>query len=211
MASCTVENWTLMDLASALQDMQKDKKRIAVPIFQRGKRWKPQQQKIFIDSLIKGFPVGTMLFHEEKDEDGKRTYILIDGLQRGNCIKKYMNNPTEFFYDSSISDEFCKSLLQEINSDEEQNYHVVRALLTKFIKEQKTFKNLQYYEPAKNIAEVFGASHSIIGNLIKIIGRFFRALFQKRIEFCDYFAWARHKAAHQFCVEQVAIDYGVFA
>ena len=173
MASCTVENWTLLDLATALQDMQKDKKRIAVPIFQRGKRWKPQQQKVFIDSLIKGFPVGTMLFHEERDEDGKRTYILIDGLQRGNCIKKYMNNPTEFFYDSSISDVFCKTLLQEVNADQEQNYHKVRILLTKFIKEQKTFKNLQYYEPAKNIAEIFDAPPSKIGNLIKIIGKFF--------------------------------------
>lgn len=173
MASCTVENWTLLDLASALQDMQKDKKRIAVPIFQRGKRWKKQQQQTFIDSLIKGFPVGTMLFHEEKDDDGKRTYILIDGLQRGNCIKKYMNNPTEFFYDSSISDDFCQSLLQEVNADEEQNYHQVRQLLTKFIKEQKTFKNLQYYEPAKEIAEMFSASPDIIGNLIKIIGKFF--------------------------------------
>ena len=97
-----------MDLACALKDKHKDKKRIAVPIFQRGKRWKPQQQKVFIDSLIKGFPVGTMLFHEERNEDGKSTYILIDGLQRGNCIKMYMNNPTEFFYDSSISDLFCR-------------------------------------------------------------------------------------------------------
>lgn len=173
MASCSVENWTLQDLASALQDMQKDKKRIAVPIFQRGKRWKPQQQKVFIDSLIKGFPVGTMLFHEEREQDGKRTYILIDGLQRGNCIKKYMNNPTEFFYDSNVSDEFCKSLLQEVNADEEKNYNLIRGLLTKFIKEQKTFKNLQYYEPAKKIAEMFGVSSENIGNLIKIIGRFF--------------------------------------
>ena len=46
-----------------------------------------------------------MLFYETF-EDNKRTYILVDGLQRGNSIKKYMTNPTEFFYDDSISDEF---------------------------------------------------------------------------------------------------------
>lgn len=34
MASCTVENWTLESLSSALQDMNKDNKRIAVPMFQ---------------------------------------------------------------------------------------------------------------------------------------------------------------------------------
>lgn len=106
MASCTTENWTLENLASALQDMHKDNKKIAVPMFQRGKRWNRNQQRTFIDSLIKGFPVGTMLFYETF-EGGKQTYILVDGLQRGNSIKKYMTNPTEFFYDSNISDEFC--------------------------------------------------------------------------------------------------------
>lgn len=173
MQSCTVEHWTLADLANALQDMHKDNKRIAVPIFQRGKRWKRSQQHTFIDSLLKGFPVGTMLFHEEKDDEGKRTYILIDGLQRGNCIKKYMNNPTEFFYDSSISDEFCKSILIKLNEDKEDNYSIVRNLLVSFIKAQKTFKNLQYYEPARQIQEEFNADHKIIGELIDVIGEFF--------------------------------------
>ena len=103
MAGCTCENWSLQDLSSALQDMHKDNKRIVVPMFQRGKRWKKAQEQKFIDSLIKGYPVGTMLFYETY-EDNKRTYILVDGLQRGNSIKKYMTNPTEFFYDDSISD-----------------------------------------------------------------------------------------------------------
>ena len=102
MAGCTCENWTLEDLSSALRDMHKDNKKIVVPMFQRGKRWKKGQEQKFIDSLIKGYPVGTMLFYETY-EDNKRTYILVDGLQRGNSIKKYMTNPTEFFYDDNIS------------------------------------------------------------------------------------------------------------
>ena len=62
MAGCTCENWSLQDLSSALQDMHKDNKRIVVPMFQRGKRWSRTQEQVFIDSLIKGYPVGTMLF-----------------------------------------------------------------------------------------------------------------------------------------------------
>mgnify|MGYP000099427256 FL=1 len=64
-------------------------------MFQRGKRWIRTQEQIFIDSLIKGYPVGTMLFYETF-EDNKRIYILLDGLQQGNSIKKYMTNPTSF-------------------------------------------------------------------------------------------------------------------
>ena len=110
MASCTCENWTLEDLASALQNMNKDNKKIAVPMFQRGQRWSMSQRKVFIDSLIKGYPVGTMLFYETI-ENGQQTYILVDGLQRGNSIKMYMSNPTDFFMIVVFQVTFAKAFL----------------------------------------------------------------------------------------------------
>lgn len=172
MAGCTCENWTLQDLSSALQDMHKDNKRIVVPMFQRGKRWNKNQEKTFIDSLIKGYPVGTMLFYETF-EDNKRTYILVDGLQRGNSIKKYMTNPTEFFYDDSISDEFCAEILKIVGQNDKELYSSIRGILTSFIKEQKTFKNLQYYAVAKHIAEKFNVGYEPIEKLIDTIKNFF--------------------------------------
>lgn len=172
MAGCTNENWTLQDLSTALQDMHKDNKRIVVPMFQRGKRWSKSQERAFIDSLVKGYPVGTMLFYETF-EDNKRTYILVDGLQRGNSIKKFMNNPTEFFFDESISDEFCASILGLMNQTEEGYYSKIRTTLTAFIKEQKTFKNLQYYSVAKQLTDDFEVGYESIGELIDIIKSFF--------------------------------------
>lgn len=172
MAGCTCENWSLQDLSSALQDMHKDNKKIVVPMFQRGKRWNKNQEKIFIDSLIKGYPVGTMLFYETF-EDNKRTYILVDGLQRGNSIKKYMTNPTEFFYDDNISDDFCAEILKAVGQEGEEHYPAIRNILTSFIKEQKTFKNLQYYFVSKLIADEFKAGYEPIGKLIDTIKNFF--------------------------------------
>ena len=172
MARCTCENWTLEDLAMALQDMHKDNKVISVPMFQRGKRWTKEQQQTFIDSLLKGYPVGTMLFYETF-EGGKQTYILVDGLQRGNSIKKYMNDPTEFFYDSSISDEFCESILQIVDAPAPENYPAVRVILKSFITTQKTFKSLQYFAPAKALAEKFHAGFETIESLIDAIAHFF--------------------------------------
>lgn len=172
MAGCTCENWSLQDLASALQDMHKDNKKIVVLMFQRGKRWNKNQEKTFIDSLIKGYPVGTMLFYETF-EDNKRTYILVDGLQRGNSIKKYMTNPTEFFYDDSISDEFCAEILKIVGQEDKEFYSSIRTILTSFIKEQKTFKNLQYYSVAKLIADKFEVGYELIGKLIDTIKNFF--------------------------------------
>ncbi len=172
MSGCTCENWSLQDLSSALQDMHKDNKKIVVPMFQRGKRWNKNQEKAFIDSLIKGYPVGTMLFYETF-EDNKRTYILVDGLQRGNSIKKYMTNPTDFFYDDSISDEFCAEILKIVGHEDEEFYSTIRTILTSFIKEQKTFKNLQYYSVAKLIADEFKVGYEPIEKLINTIKNFF--------------------------------------
>lgn len=172
MAICTCENWTVEDLSAALQNMNKDNKRIAVPMFQRGKRWKKSQQQTFIDSLIKGYPVGTMLFYETID-NGVQTYILVDGLQRGNSIKIYMNNPTDFFYDSSISDEFCSEILEIIHCNTVENYQIIRTMLMDFVKEQKRFKNLQYYQPAKDIIDVFNAGSEPIGEIINVMAKFF--------------------------------------
>lgn len=173
MAGCTVENWTLEDLASALQNMHKDNKKISVPVFQRGKRWNKDQEKTFIDSLIRGYPVGTMLFYETLD-NGVTTYILVDGLQRGNSIRKYMNNPTEFFYDSSISNEMCRKILECVNSEENaETRGIVRDVLTDFIKGAKTYKNLQYFSVAKAIADKFGAGIDAFEPLINIIAEFF--------------------------------------
>ena len=57
------ENWTLSELAKAIDTNQDKKdKRIVVPMFQRGERWNTKQEMKFIDSLKRGFPVGTMLF-----------------------------------------------------------------------------------------------------------------------------------------------------
>lgn len=172
MAGCTCENWTLQDLSSALQDMHKDNKKIVVPMFQRGKRWKKGQEQKFIDSLIKGYPVGTMLFYETY-EDNKRTYILVDGLQRGNSIKKYITNPTEFFYDYSISDKFCESISSLIGKTNSEVYSKIRTILTNFIKGKTSFKNIQYYDVAKEIADEFNAGYEPIGELIKVITSFF--------------------------------------
>lgn len=141
------------------------------------------QEKTFIDSLIKGYPVGTMLFYETF-EDNKRTYILVDGLQRGNSIKKYMTNPTEFFYDDSISDEFCAEILKIVGQEDEEFYSSIRTILTSFIKEQKTFKNLQYYSVAKLIADEFKAGYEPVEKLINTIKNFF----EKRQDLYDRIA-----------------------
>lgn len=84
-----------------------------------------------------------------------------------------MTNPTEFFYDDSISDEFCAEILKIIKVDDEEYYSAIRNILTAFIKKQKTFKNLQYFSVAKQIVDEFKAGYEPIESLIDTIKIFF--------------------------------------
>jgi len=146
-----------------------------VPMFQRGQRWSRGQQQTFIDSLIKVYPVGSLLFYE-KYENGQWIYILVDGLQRGSCIRNYMTNPTEFFYNDNISDDVCSDILSVIGEDDPSNYAAVRTILTDFIKEQKSFKNIQFYGVAGSIFQRFEKTHDFdaIGQVIQLITKFFQ-------------------------------------
>lgn len=174
MAGSKTETWSVKELSDALQNQNKNGKRIVVPMFQRGERWKRSQQQTFIDSLIKGYPVGSMLFYE-KFEDGQPIYILVDGLQRGSCIRTYMTNPTSFFYDQSIPDSVCSNILSIIGNDNTANYNHLRNILTEFIKSQKGFKNIQFFNVASKICKEFNYSfdEDSIGKIINIISAFF--------------------------------------
>lgn len=86
-----------------------------------------------------------------------------------------MTNPTEFFYDDSISDEFCESILTLLGKEGQDNYAVIRGILISFIKKQKTFKNLQYFSVAKQIAGEFDASFDAIEGLIDTITIFLKS------------------------------------
>lgn len=175
MSGCKTENWTVKEVSDALQNNHRDNKRIVVPMFQRGQRWNKKQQQTFIDSLIKEYPVGTLLFYE-KYENGQWNYILVDGLQRGSCIRNYMTNPTEFFYNDNIPDEVCSSILAVIDMDDLANYAVVRTVLTDFIKEQKSFKNIQFFGVAGQICQNFDKSVDCdaVGKVTNIISQFFQ-------------------------------------
>ena len=65
MSTCKCEQWTLGELAEALEKKSAGNKKIVIPMFQRGKRWNAEQEKTFIDSVKEGYPVGTMLFYKK--------------------------------------------------------------------------------------------------------------------------------------------------
>lgn len=160
-------------LSKALHDETIDGKKIVIPMFQRGKRWTKKQEEYFIDSLLKSYPIGTMLFYK-RIENAREVYLLIDGLQRGNTIRKYIEDPTQFFDIVNISDELCSAILEKIECNRKEYYPILKDELTTFIKTQKTFKNVQFASVALKIIQKCNADLTKIPVLSKAITSFFK-------------------------------------
>lgn len=178
MASCEPKIWKAEELTTALQGTDKDNQRIVVPMFQRGRCWKLKQEKMFIDSIIKGYPIGSMLFHERKD--GNETiYVLVDGLQRSNTLKKYISDPLSFIENKDFTDDECSQVLQKINIEKnKENIILIRQLLITFIKQHKKYDELQYTDLQTEIIEKFNLSYT--GQLLKDIAAALDIVFQEK-------------------------------
>lgn len=75
MSGCEIKTWKVVDLANAISNKCRDKVKLVIPLFQRGKRWGDTQERKFVDSLSKGYPIGTMLFYKIIENDTE-VYVL---------------------------------------------------------------------------------------------------------------------------------------
>ncbi|MBW4610860.1 MAG: DUF262 domain-containing protein [Hassallia sp. WJT32-NPBG1] len=81
-----------------------------IPIFQRDFVWKSSQMLDLFDSILKGYPIGSLLFwktkgYKTKDqigpyiikkEDGEDTKYVLDGFQRISTLFGVLTNPKEY-------------------------------------------------------------------------------------------------------------------
>lgn len=65
---------------------------VLIPAIQRGLVWKPRQVELLWDSILRGFPIGSFMLSDTKDNPNQ--YHLIDGQQRFNAISLGYNVDT---------------------------------------------------------------------------------------------------------------------
>ena len=156
MSKRTTEIWTLQEISDALQKNEHGEKRIVIPRFQRGQRWDSKEEDGFIDSVRRGYPVGTLLFYKtiEQESDGKvkEVYTLVDGLQRSTAIFRYMKAPMKFFDVSDVSGEFVDDVFTLLGFSETQKNNIVPVIkntYVDYIRGLKSYKTPQAYSLAK--------------------------------------------------------------
>jgi len=148
-----VETWFVEDIIAATTKEIKGKVEITVPKFQRGLVWNKKKQEGLIDSIKKGYPIGTLLLYEvalksKNSANAVRSYNLIDGLQRSHALKEYSKNPNNFFTKDDIKDDFVEALAAELNIKSDVDQDKIRDKVTDWVKSVVDFTQAAGWETA---------------------------------------------------------------
>ena len=158
-----VESWFVDELIRATSKDQMSKREIIVPSFQRGIVWNKTKQELLIESIKKGYPIGTLLLYEESNgtSGGKRAYKLIDGLQRTNALKQYSKSPTSFFSKADVPDSTVDILARELAMTSEQGKDSIKRVVTNWVKGVKDFTETAGWDAS-------GITSALIQNVLSI-------------------------------------------
>lgn len=111
-SSIEVGKWSFEDVIDALTSPYQKKRRLIVPSFQRHFAWSQAAQDKLIDSMQRGFVVGTVtLYKTDCSGEGVENFCILDGLQRILTMAKYYERPFKFI-------DFNKEI--EINNTKEK-------------------------------------------------------------------------------------------
>ena len=108
--------WTVEELIDAISPNPHGNKKLTIPEFQRRLTWPEKDQVELIDSIMQGFPFGSLLVYKDNDTASVvDSYKLIDGLQRAQTLMKYTDKPYTLFGLEKLSDDLITLVAREIN------------------------------------------------------------------------------------------------
>lgn len=94
------------------------------PQYQRGNAWTRSQQKMFIDSIMRGYPIPVIFLHQneekvpvfmEEEEHTNINYEIIDGQQRINALREYVKGEYKLIDPSDKKDTTFPNFSQATN------------------------------------------------------------------------------------------------
>lgn len=118
--------WTIGKLVQAVKEDQSTTVRIEIPRFQRQLVWNPKQRVDLIESIHRGYPIGSiLLFKKPNPKGGFEIYQVVDGLQRTSTLVNYSDQPLTYASSSLFSEKAVQALSSHLGQDDA---HVRRSI-----------------------------------------------------------------------------------
>lgn len=118
--------------------------RVTIPEFQRRLVWNQDTRKELINSIKSGYPFGTILLYEDVAKgqqagDGKHHFSLIDGLQRTQALKHYVEQQNGYFTRADLDDDFIDLIARRLGKETDEYRDRIRSCIVKWVKGRKSF------------------------------------------------------------------------
>ncbi len=139
-----IDIWSVSKLMDAVSNSPAGKNKVTIPEFQRRLEWSNSTRKGLIDSIKRGFPFGSILVFEDVARgqaagDGKRYYNLIDGLQRTQALKSYVEYQNGYFTRADLDDEFVDAVTACLGKVSDEYKDRVRQTIVDWVKAQESY------------------------------------------------------------------------
>ena len=139
-----IEIWTVGKLMDAVSSQPVGSNRVTIPEFQRRLVWNQDTRKELINSIKNGYPFGTILLYEDVAKgqqagDGKHHFSLIDGLQRTQALKHYVEQQNGYFTRADLDDDFIDLIARRLGKETDEYRDRIRNCIVKWVKGRKSF------------------------------------------------------------------------
>ncbi len=101
-----------------IRDQYKLENLVLDPPYQRRSVWTPSYQQFFIDSILRNYPIPSILINEDVLENGRIKYNVIDGKQRLTAIIEFLEDRFPLGKDSedNLKKKYYSELEQELKN-----------------------------------------------------------------------------------------------
>lgn len=139
-----IDIWPVRKLMDAVSSSPTGSNKITIPEFQRRLVWSKSTRKGLIDSIKRGYPFGSILIYEDIGRgqsagDGRRYYNLIDGLQRTQALKSYVEHQNGYFTRADLEDEFVDSVAAHLGKISDEYKDRIRQTVVDWVKGKRSY------------------------------------------------------------------------
>lgn len=139
-----IDIWPVSKLMDAVSSSPAGNNRVTIPEFQRRLVWNQTTRKGLIDSIKRGYPFGSILIYEDiarghSAGDGKRYYNLIDGLQRTQALKSYVEYQNGYFTRADLDDEFVDAVAAYLGKLSDEYKDRIRQTVVDWVKSKRSY------------------------------------------------------------------------
>ena len=140
-----IDVWPVSKLMDAVSKSPSGKNRVTIPEYQRRLVWSQATRKELIQSIKRGFPFGSILIYEDvarghSAADGKRHYNLIDGLQRTQALKSYVEYQNGYFTRTDLEDDFVDGVATHLGKVADDYKDRIRQTIVDWVKEKESYE-----------------------------------------------------------------------